>query len=142
MVAIPIAAWSASRQDVVETPSVAIARQVGTLALLGGLALIVVSSWLLRRAGSFTALPHPLASGALVESGPYRLIRHPIYAGLVLAGVGVALIRISPPVAVLTMGLAVILDLKRRREEAWLRERYPAYAAYMRRTKALVPFVY
>ena len=38
--------------------------------------------------------------------------------------------------------LALVLDLKRRREEVWLLERYPGYAAYRARTRALVPFLY
>jgi protein-S-isoprenylcysteine O-methyltransferase Ste14 len=35
-----------------------------------------------------------------------------------------------------------VLDIKRRREEAWLVERYPGYTAYLARTKALLPFLY
>jgi protein-S-isoprenylcysteine O-methyltransferase Ste14 len=34
------------------------------------------------------------------------------------------------------------LDLKARREEAWLSERYPEYAAYARHTHRFVPGVY
>jgi protein-S-isoprenylcysteine O-methyltransferase Ste14 len=37
---------------------------------------------------------------------------------------------------------ALFLDLKSRREEAWLRAQYPAYAEYARQTKRLVPYVY
>jgi len=77
-----------------------------------------------------------------VEAGPYRFVRHPIYGGLVLAGIAVALIRASLPVALLTLALAVVLDVKRRREEAWLVDRYPGYADYRARTRALIPFLY
>ena len=96
----------------------------------------------MRQGRAFTALPRPLETGSLVESGPYRFIRHPIYAGLVVAGVGVAILRLSPIVAVLTALLFVVLDLKRRREEAWLVDRYGEYAAYRRRSRALIPFLY
>jgi protein-S-isoprenylcysteine O-methyltransferase Ste14 len=39
--------------------------------------------------------------------------------------------------------LAVFLDLKARREEAWLGERLDGYEAYRERTpRKLVPFIY
>lgn len=142
LVAIPVAAWWASATQVDAAPVVAVARPLGTVALLGGLALVVVSGWWLQRSRALSALPRPLDGSELVQSGPYRFMRHPIYSGLILASAGVALIRVSLLVGVLALGLAIVLDVKRRREEAWLRERYPAYAAYEARTKALVPFLY
>jgi len=33
-------------------------------------------------------------------------------------------------------------DLKSRREERWLEERYPGYAAYRARTRRLIPGLY
>jgi protein-S-isoprenylcysteine O-methyltransferase Ste14 len=142
LLAIPLAAWRASPAAVVETPAIAIDRQVGVVLLLGGLGLIGWSSAFLQTRRALSALPRPLASASLVQSGPYRVIRHPIYVGLILASAGVALVRVSVLVAILTVALVVVLDLKRRREEAWLLERFPEYAAYRAGTKALVPFVY
>ena len=142
LVAIPLAAWRAALDEVVETPASALLRALGTIALFGGLAVIVLGAGYLRRERSFSVLPRPLASGGLVETGPYRFVRHPVYAGLILTTFGVALIRVSWLVALLALALAVVLDLKRRREEAWLLERYEGYARYRARTKALVPFVY
>ncbi len=115
---------------------------IGWVALAAGLAVLGASLWLLQRAEALTALPRPIEGSSMVASGPYRFIRHPIYAGLILAAIGVGLFRYSP----LTVGLAAvlfaILDVKRRREEAWLAERYPGYDSYRARTRALVPFVY
>jgi protein-S-isoprenylcysteine O-methyltransferase Ste14 len=34
------------------------------------------------------------------------------------------------------------MDAKARREELWLRARYPAYDEYARRVKRLIPYVY
>jgi protein-S-isoprenylcysteine O-methyltransferase Ste14 len=118
------------------------ARIVGQLAVLGGLALIVWSSAALHARGSFSAVPRPRPEGTLVDRGPYRYLRHPLYAGLVLAGLGAGLSRSSWLELGLTAALFVVLDLKRRREEAWLVAQYPGYEAYRARTKALVPFVY
>ena len=38
--------------------------------------------------------------------------------------------------------LAVVLDLKSRREEIWLRERFPEYKAYAARTRKFIPGIY
>jgi protein-S-isoprenylcysteine O-methyltransferase Ste14 len=142
MIAIPVAAWIESMRDIVETPELRVLRFVGAVVVLGALLLIAAASTLLRRARAFTAFPRPLESGSLVEAGPYRIIRHPVYAGIILAGIGAAIIRASPAVALLTLALFLVLDVKRRREEAWLSERYPAYGSYRARTKAFVPLLY
>ncbi len=115
---------------------------VGWLAFAAGLAVLGSSLWLLQRAEALTALPRPIEGSSMVASGPYRFVRHPIYAGLVLAALGVGLFRYSPLTLALAVLLFAILDVKRRREEAWLTERYPGYASYRTRTRALVPFVY
>jgi protein-S-isoprenylcysteine O-methyltransferase Ste14 len=117
-------------------------RVVGQLVVLAGLGLIVWGSAALRAGGSFSTLPRPRPDGTLVEDGPYRYLRHPLYAGLVVAGVGAGLARSSWLELGLTALLFVVLDFKRRREEAWLLTQYPGYEAYRNRTKALVPFLY
>jgi protein-S-isoprenylcysteine O-methyltransferase Ste14 len=43
---------------------------------------------------------------------------------------------------VLTAALALLLDLKARREEAWLLQRLPGYGAYRARTHKFVPGIY
>jgi protein-S-isoprenylcysteine O-methyltransferase Ste14 len=142
MASIVVVAWRASPPPIGPDPLAVVVRAVGYVALVAGIAVTLVGSHLLRRARAFSPLPRPVDSGVLVDDRPYRFIRHPIYAGLVVAGVGTALVRESTDVAVLTLALALVLDLKRRREEVWLLDRFPAYAAYRERTKPLVPFVY
>lgn len=110
--------------------------------MAAGLVLILVSALYLRGSRAFSALPRPIATGSLVDSGPYRLVRHPLYTGLILAAIGEWLMHPALLPAIVAIGLAVVLDLKRRREEALLSERYPGYAAYRIRTKALIPFLY
>jgi protein-S-isoprenylcysteine O-methyltransferase Ste14 len=78
----------------------------------------------------------------LISDGIYRRLRHPIYAGLILLALGWSLLTASVLALVLTGAFAVLLDLKARREEVWLRDRFPGYAAYAARTRRFVPGLY
>ncbi len=91
---------------------------------------------------SLTPLPHPSGRARLVESGVYRRLRHPIYGGVVLGAVGWGLLTASPVALVLAGITGVFLDLKSRREEVWLAERYPGYDAYRRRTHRFLPGIW
>jgi protein-S-isoprenylcysteine O-methyltransferase Ste14 len=112
---------------------------VGAAIVVAGGALAVLGTRSLRSAGSLTALPHPRPDGGLVESGVYARVRHPIYGGIVLGAVGWSLARTSLLAIALTAVLFVFFVLKSSREEAWLVDRHPGYAAYQRRTKRLIP---
>lgn len=122
--------------------------EIGTRQLAGYLVGLIGAVLLgsgiseLRRARAMTALPYPRDDAELVERGPYRFVRHPIYSGLLLGAFGLAVITPWFGTFGAVALLAVVLDVKRRREEAWLVERYPAYPAYRTRTKALLPFLY
>jgi protein-S-isoprenylcysteine O-methyltransferase Ste14 len=96
----------------------------------------------LQAGRSVSALPHPRPEMSLITTGAYSSIRHPIYTGLILSALGWAVLQDSGPALVATLGLALVLDLKRRREETWLDQRFGEYAAYRERTKAFIPFVY
>ena len=110
-----------------------------TLIVVG---LLVIASGAAALGSNLTPFPRPRAAATLVEAGPYRHVRHPIYSGLVVAAVGWSIATASPLAGVLTALLALLFDLKSRREEAWLAERLPGYAAYRSRTRKFVPGVY
>jgi protein-S-isoprenylcysteine O-methyltransferase Ste14 len=78
----------------------------------------------------------------LVEAGPYRLVRHPIYTGILvgLAGSGIGSGQVKHLVV---LGVAaVLLWIKLKVEESLMLRQFPqAYPDYMKRTKALIPFV-
>ena len=111
----------------------------GLLILLGGFLSL---AGLLGLGSNLTALPYPKDDATFVETGPYRLVRHPIYSGLILAAFGWALWVNGW----LTLGYAALLfvffDIKSRREEGWLREKFAGYEAYQKRVRKLIPFVY
>jgi protein-S-isoprenylcysteine O-methyltransferase Ste14 len=120
---------------------------VGWLAFFVGVAALGLGAWMVIRAvqdlgSSLTALPRPRDDAQFVESGIYARIRHPIYAGLILAALGWSLLTRSVPALGAALALALFLDAKARREEAWLIERYASYPAYRLRSKRFVPSVY
>ncbi len=111
----------------------------GILCLVGGFLFVAG----IRELGSnLTAVPFPKAQATLIETGPYRFVRHPMYSGAAIAALGWALLVQGW----LTLGCAIILflffDIKSGREEQWLKEKFSGYAAYQKRVRRLIPFVY
>jgi protein-S-isoprenylcysteine O-methyltransferase Ste14 len=115
------------------------------LAVLGRViavaGVVVLVSGAAALGSSFTPLPRPHPRAAFREGGPYRLVRHPVYGGVLLVALGWAVAE-APLALVPTLLLALLFDLKSRREEAWLLERYPEYTRYRERTHRFVPGLY
>ncbi len=117
------------------------------IALGLGSALVGGGGWLTLAGlrglgGNLSATPRPRSDARLVREGPYRRIRHPIYAGIITGSFGWGLLSASLPALGFAAALTLWFDLKSRREEHWLAERYPAYAAYAASTNRFVPGVY
>jgi protein-S-isoprenylcysteine O-methyltransferase Ste14 len=113
---------------------------LGLLIALAGVLLTVLGVLSLGR--SFTPLPRPRTRTRLRHRGIFRLVRHPVYGGTILIGLGWSLAE-APLGLLPTVLLALLFDLKARREEAWLIERFPEYAAYQTRTpRRFVPWLY
>jgi protein-S-isoprenylcysteine O-methyltransferase Ste14 len=121
-------------------PVAQVATVAGVVLMAGGLALIFAA--IFKLGPSLTPLPYPTDEGRLVERGAYAIVRHPIYGGAIAASFGWALFVQGW----LTVGYAVVVaiffDVKSRREERWLRAKFPSYAEYAKRVRKLVPFVY
>jgi protein-S-isoprenylcysteine O-methyltransferase Ste14 len=80
--------------------------------------------------------------GGLVTTGPYRYMRHPIYAAiLLLVWTGVA-VNMSPASVALGLVATAMVFLRILFEETLVRQRYPEYGEYARRTKRVVPFLF
>jgi protein-S-isoprenylcysteine O-methyltransferase Ste14 len=120
-------------------PARAVTAVAGAILIVGGLLLAIAAQRDLGR--SLTIMPRPREGGELVEAGVYARARHPIYGGLVLAALGWALVCASAVGLLLAAVLLGFFTLKSTREEAWLVERFPGYAAYRLRTKRFIPFV-
>jgi protein-S-isoprenylcysteine O-methyltransferase Ste14 len=113
---------------------------LGLLIAVAGALLVVLG--VLSLGSSFTPLPRPRSRTRLRQSGIFRLVRHPVYGGAILIGLGWSLAD-APLGLIPTALLAVLFDLKARREEVWLIERFPQYAAYRARTPhRFLPWLY
>jgi protein-S-isoprenylcysteine O-methyltransferase Ste14 len=121
-------------------PPGALLSSLGLCLIAAGLALAAWARAHLGRNWSGTVTLKE--SHSLIATGPYRLVRHPIYSGLLLALLGTALV-IGERRGLFGLALAVFAFIYRSRvEEARLRDTFPEYEEYRRRTKALVPFIY
>ncbi len=78
----------------------------------------------------------------LIEAGPYALVRHPIYTGLILMALGAAVDYGRAIGFAVLLAVCAALWWKARVEERVMSAHFPdAYAAYRRRTHAIIPFV-
>ena len=122
------------------TPYTWIGSLGGGVLILGGSLLAATGAVSLGK--NLTPLPRPRENATLIVTGAYRLVRHPIYSGITFMAVGWGLWLHSW----LTIGYALLLfaffDIKSRREERLLEEKFPEYAAYRKRVRKLLPFVY
>jgi protein-S-isoprenylcysteine O-methyltransferase Ste14 len=122
------------------TPYMRLGSIGGGVLFLAGVLLAAIGAVNLGR--NLTPLPQPKENGTLIVTGAYRFVRHPIYSGITFMAFGWGLWLHSW----LTIGYALLLfaffDIKSRREERWLVEKFPEYAAYRSRVRKLIPFVY
>ena len=125
--------WNGSLEVVAIVAGIALMALGGLLVVLGGVQL----------GSSLTPFPAPRAGGELSAGGLYALARHPMYGGGILVALGWSILFGSVVGVILTLLLAVFFELKARREEAWLLDHYPAYAAYRQETpRKLLPWIY
>ena len=121
-------------------PFVSILQSCGiAIGLLACLIMVIAAINLGR---NLTPLPHPKDDSVLIQNGLYQYVRHPIYFGVLLAAL--AWLLIFPGLYVLAYSICLFLffDIKARREEVWLVERFSSYRDYQARVKKLIPGVY
>jgi protein-S-isoprenylcysteine O-methyltransferase Ste14 len=110
-----------------------------TLMLLG----IGLRWYAVRTLGAyFTTTVATRAGQPIIEVGPYRLVRHPSYAAILMILLGFCLALTNLFSFLGLVPAAIGLGYRIRVEERALLERLGEdYAAYMRRTKRLIPRV-
>ena len=91
---------------------------------------------------NLTPLPRPKENAVLIRVGLYRFVRHPIYFGVIVLSFGWGLIQQSALVCLYVVVIVIFFDIKSRKEEQWLAERFSAYADYQGRVRKLIPWIY
>ena len=91
---------------------------------------------------NLTPLPKPKENAELIQGGLYRFVRHPIYFGVIVLSLGWGLIQQSALVWLYVVVIAIFFDIKSRKEERWLVERFATYANYQGRVRKLIPWIY
>jgi protein-S-isoprenylcysteine O-methyltransferase Ste14 len=114
-------------------------------AVIAGAALLIIAAGVslagaLALGGNLTPFPKPGGKAQLVRHGIYSMIRHPIYASLMAGAIGWALVWQSWPALVVAALLIPFFIAKSRREERWLRDKFPEYADYERQVRSFVPW--
>lgn len=106
------------------------------------LAAIGISIWARRSfpSGAFRVDAAP-AAGGVIRRGPYRLIRHPMYAATLLFIWAAVLSHLSPFTLLVGGIVTIIVALRIMLEERVLRAHYLDYAAYVQKTKMVLPYL-
>ena len=112
---------------------------LGTILCAVGISYAI---WARVVIGRNWGMPMTLKAGhELVTTGPYAQVRHPIYAGTLLAMIGSVLVLSPWWLLILVVNGAQFVYAARKEEKLMLRTFPDEYAAYMRRTWMLIPFV-
>ena len=110
--------------------------------MLGLGALVLIIKGLIDLGKNLTPLPYPIDNGELVQTGIYGIVRHPLYSGIIFAALGWTIFQFSLSHFIATAILVIFFDIKSRREETWLSDKYPDYSEYRQRVKKLIPGIY
>jgi protein-S-isoprenylcysteine O-methyltransferase Ste14 len=109
-----------------------------------GVALLIIAAGVslagaLALGRNLTPFPKPGGQAQLVRHGIYAVIRHPLYLSVMAGAMGWALVWQSWPASLAAASLIPFFLAKARREERWLREKFPEYADYQRQVRGFVP---
>lgn len=113
-----------------------VARGCVLASVIGGLVMVIAATALGR---GLSAAPLPNEHAKLRTTGLYRHARHPIYSGLLLFAIAFSVRSASSWVAAACVLLIVLINVKARWEERHLKERFPDYVTYARRTARFIP---
>ena len=114
----------------------------GTLIPISISVIVALAALKANQFGNFNIHPSPKPNGRLIDHGIYRYIRHPMYTAVILFGVGCMLANPSTESVLMLFALSLVLVRKALLEEIWLKEKYPSYSDYLRKTRLFLPWLY
>jgi len=79
----------------------------------------------------------------LIDTGPYSIVRHPMYAGSIPLVLGLPLWLESYAVALAGILVCIVMSIRIRIEESFLKRTLPGYEDYLRRVRwRLIPGIW
>jgi protein-S-isoprenylcysteine O-methyltransferase Ste14 len=109
---------------------------LSNVLVLAGLVISLYSLYHLRL--SFSIVPE---ARELVTGGPYQLVRHPIYLGEIATGLGLVFGLWTWFAAAIWLSMVGAQLVRTHYEEDVLRESFPEYQSYAKRTKRVIPWL-
>jgi protein-S-isoprenylcysteine O-methyltransferase Ste14 len=113
----------------------------GTL-FFGAIAAMLLIGGGLHLGENLTPLPHPKQEGQLVTTGIYGIVRHPLYGGVVFLAIAYSFWQWSLVHLLGAVVLLIFFDLKARKEETWLQDKFSNYGDYRSQVRKLIPWLY
>ncbi len=110
-----------------------------TIEILGIL-LAVYALYTMRK--HLTALPLIRRDSRLITSGAYRIIRHPMYTSILMAFIPLLIHQFTYARLIAMIIMVTDLIIKLQFEERLLLKHFDNYAAYMKKTYRIIPFLY
>ncbi len=107
----------------------------------GGILLGVWAIWIMQPS-RVSIFPLPGKQTRLIQAGPYKIIRHPMYTAIFLAVTPLLIEYFSLGRMVVYILLLANQLVKMHFEEKKLREFFPGYPAYMKKTKRVIPCLF
>lgn len=95
-----------------------------------------------QKPGNFNISPRNRAGARLITSGPYKHIRHPMYLAIILTLSPLIIDHFNYCRLIAGIILLAVLIIKLNYEELQLRENFPGYAEYAKKSRKLIPWVY
>lgn len=119
-------------------PGATAAPAIAAMLLLAG-AAVGIAALMQNRLGNFNIRPELKPGATLACNGIYRRIRHPMYSAVLLAMLAALALDLRLWRILAWLALLAVLIGKLLREERYLLQRFPEYAAYRERSWRLVP---
>ncbi len=113
---------------------------LGALIVVVGIAIRMKA--LLDLGSAFSMKVERREDQELVTSGLYATIRHPLYLATLAMALGIPILLSAWLTLILTALTLIGILVRIRKEERFMREQFPGYEEYARRTWRLLPGIY